>query len=100
MSLTFESTQISVWPGLLLITGWNWPFTVNCMSRLSSAKAGSAGMSRSVRPSAAVKLIRFEGMYWNAPRRLLIESGPAYQIVACFVPLRVWSKLTGASSGR
>jgi len=82
------------------MTGWNWPFTVNCMSRLSSGRAGSAGMSSSVRPSAAVKLIRFAGMYWRAPRRLLIERGPAYQTVAYLVPVRVSLKLTGVIRGR
>ena len=85
MSLTFASTQISVWPALLLMTGWNWPLTVNCTSRWVVGKrriwrqhpVGTARMRG--------EALQIAGMNWKSPRALRIESGPAYQTVKYFV---------------
>ena len=54
------TTQISVWPGLIFSSGWNWPLTVNCTSRWFSGRSGFSatfvvGLS---------KVIRFDGMNW------------------------------------
>ena len=40
MSLMLATAQISVWPGLIFSSGWNWPLTVNCTSRWFSGSAG------------------------------------------------------------
>ena len=100
MSLTLQSTQISVWPALLLMTGWNWPLTVNCTSRWASGSDGFGGIPGSALPACAVKRSRLLGMNWKSPRSLRIESGPAYQTVKYFSPGLDWLKFTGASSGR
>ena len=76
MSLILANTQISVWPGLIFSSGWNWPLMVNCTSRSFSGSAGFAGdvLRR------AVNVCRFCGMNWFCPRCLRIDSGPAYQL--------------------
>ena len=37
------TTQISVWPGLIFSSGWNWPLTVNCTSRSILRQRGILG---------------------------------------------------------
>src|SRR5262249_29353396 len=65
----------------------------------SSGSDGSAGTSLSALPPAATKRCRLLGMNWKVPRRLWIDSGPAYQTVKYFVPGFDCLKLTGASDG-
>ena len=89
------TAQISVWPGLIFSSGWNWPLTVNCTSRSFSGSVGFSAMF-SVGLS---KLSRFAGMNWVWPRLLCGDSGPAHQGVMYWAPSAVSAKFTGARLG-
>jgi hypothetical protein len=95
MSLMLANTQISVWSGFSLSSGWNCPLMVNWTSRSLS---GSDGFGRMVF-DGLVKVCRFCGMNWFCPRWLWTESGPAYQFVKNSAPLLVFEKFTGARLG-